>query len=279
MLVTRFAPTPSGYLHAGNAVNAVLVDGLTRAHGGHLVLRIDDFDATRIRPEYVRDVFDSLDWLGITPDDGPRDPGDFADRWSMAAQVEELRSAALALHRDHPGLVFACRCSRRELAGTPDGGAACVAGCRAAGHRLAVGESALRLHVPEGLAVAMGVGVPVPAGDHVLWRRDDLPSYHLGSVLADERLGITDIVRGADLLASSALQRHLAALLPAAGFLAATLHHHDLLTDAGGHKLSKSAGHGAHPMRRDAAALASIRAAAARLAPQIGLPGLPDPSA
>ena len=253
MLVTRIAPTPSGYLHPGNAVNALLTAWLARSErDGRLLLRIDDFDAGRVRPEYLADVFDTLEWLGIVADAGPRDQDDFHAHWSMAGRREEFRAARDRLLAEHPDQVFVCRCSRRTLGA--DG--RCVAGCRQRGEPLIPEQTAVRLAVADDTYVTLGgpdgqhLRVAVPPGDHVLWRRDDLPAYQLGSVVADEALGVTAIVRGADLLASSALQLHLAALLPAPRFAAADLRHHAVLTGPDGSKLSKSAGAQAHPMPR-----------------------------
>ena len=93
MLVTRIAPTPSGFLHVGNAVNAVLTHWLARAHDGRLLLRIDDFDTARARPAYLEDVFRTLDWLEIDIDDGPCGPGDFETSWSMSRRVDQFRGA------------------------------------------------------------------------------------------------------------------------------------------------------------------------------------------
>ena len=266
-LVTRIAPTPSGYLHVGNAVNALLTTWLARAQGGRLLLRIDDFDTVRVRVEYLADVFEVLDWLGIHPDAGPSGPAQFHDTWSMAHRIDRFRSARDRLLDEHPEAVFVCRCSRHDLA---DG--RCTAGCGEAGLPLVAGSSVVRMSVPAGIRVRIGAdSTPVPAGDHVLWRRDDLPAYHLGSVLADEDLGITAIVRGEDLRASSALQLHLAGLLPAPGFLAVDLRHHALLTGPDGSKLSKSAGAQAHPMPRTPAQRDRIRAAARALGAPLGI--------
>jgi glutamyl/glutaminyl-tRNA synthetase len=273
VLVTRIAPTPSGHLHVGNAVNALLTAWLARAQGGRLLLRIDDFDTGRAREAYLADVFATLAWLGITPDEGPSDPADFHARWSMAARTPAFRAAADGLRATHPDLVFACRCSRRALAA-----GACAAGCQEHRLPLAAGTTVLRLHVPPGLAVAVRSAapgapatLPVPAGDHVLWRRDDLPAYHLGSVLADEALGVTAVVRGMDLLESSALQLHLAALLPAPGFARVELRHHALLTDPSGAKLSKSAGAQAHPMLRTPELRARVEGWAELLGAPVGI--------
>ncbi len=240
MLVTRIAPTPSGFLHVGNALNMVLTHWLARAHGGRLLLRIDDFDTGRARAPYLEDVFRTLDWLGIDIDDGPSGPDDFHSSWSMSTRIDRFRQARDGLMGGGHGTIFVCRCSRHDL----DVSGHCVAGCRAQDLALEPGRSALRMSVPGGSAR----GLPLPAGDHVIWRRDDLPAYQLGSVVADEDLGVTAIVRGVDLLESSALQLHLAELLPAPGFRAVDLRHHALLAAPDGQKLSKSAGAQAHPL-------------------------------
>lgn len=274
---TRIAPTPSGYLHAGNAVNILITQWWAHAHDARLILRIDDFDTARIRPEYVRDVFDTLAWLGVDVEEGPTGPADFAARWSMVHRLAAFAEARDRLLAEHPDQVFVCRCSRTAL----DGGR-CVAGCRSASLPRVAGETVVRLAVPPGTSVtprgpagsAPRGELAVPAGDHVLWRRDDLPAYHLGSVLVDEQLGITALIRGVDLLAASALQLHLAALLPAPGFAGAELHHHDLLAAPDGHKLSKSAGAQAHPMARTGAQRARLR----EWAEQIGAPAGIEPA-
>jgi len=240
VLVTRIAPTPSGYLHVGNAVNFVLTHWMARARGGRLLLRIDDFDTGRARPAYLEDVFRTLDWLGIDIDDGPSGPADFHSSWSMSTRIDQFSHARDRLVQAGHDCVFVCRCSRHDL----DADGRCAAGCRGQGLALEPGRSALRISVPAGSER----GLPLQPGDHVLWRRDDLPAYQLGSVVADEDLAVTAIVRGVDLLESSALQLHLAGLLPAPGFQQIDLRHHALLTAPDGHKLSKSAGAQAHPL-------------------------------
>ncbi len=273
-LVTRIAPTPSGFLHVGNAVNMLLAAWWAAAGGGALVLRIDDFDTGRVRREYLSDVFDTLDWLGIAVDAGPRDPQDFEDRWSMTHRRHQFRTAIERLLAERPDSAFVCRCSRREL--SPEG--FCVAGCRSAGHPIRPGVSVVRLHVAAGIAVPVAHGtqpLPVPPGDHVLWRRDDLPAYQLGSVVVDEELGVTAVVRGTDLLESTALQLHLAGLLPAPTFARADVRHHELLRDAQGHKLSKSAGARSAPLHRTA----ELRTQVDRWAVELGSPiGIGPPS-
>ncbi len=192
VLVTRIAPTPSGYLHVGNALNMVLTHWLARARGGRLLLRIDDFDTGRARATYLEDVFRTLDWLRIDIDAGPSGPADFHSSWSMSTRIDQFRRARDQLMAGDHDSVFVCRCSRHAL--DPTG--RCVAGCRERDLALEPGRTALRMSVPAGSAR----GLPLPAGDHVLWRRDDLPAYQLGSVVADEDLAVTAIVRGVDLL-------------------------------------------------------------------------------
>ncbi len=268
MLVTRVAPTPSGYLHPGNAVNMLLTSWLAQAHRGRLLLRIDDFDTGRARPEYRVDVFDVLAWLGGAPDDGPRGPAQFDAEWNMARRTDRFRAALDTLRERHPGRVFTCACSRRQL--SPQG--RCIAGCSQAGLALRPGASCVRLRVPPGVTADLGDRTrAVPPGDHVLWRRDDLPAYQLGSVVADLDLGVTAIVRGIDLLDSSALQRHLAELLGEPRFAAVTLHHHGLVADEDGTKLSKSAGAQAHPMPRTDHLRATITRSAIALGAPLGI--------
>jgi glutamyl/glutaminyl-tRNA synthetase len=264
-LVTRIAPTPSGYLHVGNALNMVLTHWLARARRGRLLLRIDDFDTGRARATYLEDVFRTLDWLRIDIDAGPSGPADFHSSWSMSTRIDQFRRARDQLMAGDHDSVFVCRCSRHDL--DPTG--RCVAGCRERDLALEPGRTALRMSVPAGSAR----GLPLPAGDHVLWRRDDLPAYQLGSVVADEDLAVTAIVRGVDLLASSALQLHLAGTLPAPGFAGVDLRHHALLGAPDGHKLSKSAGAQAHPLEHTPELRAQVMTWAGALGAPIGITG------
>ncbi|MCU0263222.1 MAG: glutamate--tRNA ligase family protein [Candidatus Nanopelagicales bacterium] len=263
MLVTRIAPTPSGYLHVGNAVNMVLTSWLARGHGGRLLLRIDDFDTGRARADYLEDVFRTLDWLGITIDEGPSGPDEFHCAWSMSTRIDRFRAVRDQLMADQNASVFVCRCSRRAL----DPAGRCAAGCREQRLPLEPGGTALRIRVPAGSAR----GLPLPPGDHVLWRRDDLPAYQLGSVVADEDLGVTAIVRGVDLVASSALQLHLAGLLATPRFRQVDLRHHALVTAPDGHKLSKSAGAQAHPLEHSDRLRAQLHDWARALGASLGI--------
>ena len=158
-MITRFAPTPSGYLHLGNAVNAQLIAWLAAAEDGTIALRIDDMDAPRYRSEYVRDIFETLDWLGIAWQLGPTDESDFEAHHSLRRRTERYRAELTAARERGLGL-YACRCSRSQLSGPPSGG--CPGGCREADHSHVVGETSIRAIVPADVCPEIG--------DVVLWR-------------------------------------------------------------------------------------------------------------
>ncbi|MDX2135481.1 MAG: glutamate--tRNA ligase family protein [Saprospiraceae bacterium] len=248
----RLAPTPSGYLHAGNALNFLLVH--RAAHAVHpparVLLRIDDLDDARKRPEYVQDVFDTLRWLGISWDEGPEDAADFETRWSQHVRLSHYH-AALDLLRQ-TGLLFACRKSRKDLAAhgeqyPPD--------FRDQGLGLDDPDVAWRIRTP--------AGFPLP--DFVVRRRDGVPAYQVASLVDDRLFGITHLVRGADLEGSTAAQRYLAECLGWRDFLSVLVYHHPLLAGADGQKLSKSAGAQGRPLRDSGRAPAELNELAERL--------------
>lgn len=239
-MLTRIAPTPSGFLHEGNRLNFRVTADLAKSLGAALALRIDDADATRYRREYAEDIFATLHDMGIAWTVGPSDVDDFEQHWSQRAKTEFYREQ---LHEAiASGLpVYACACSRAQQAGPASGG--CAGGCRSRSLALEPGRTALRVAIDVDTEVTMGEEV-VPLGeamgDFVIWRRDDLPAYQLVSVLEDRDLGVTHIVRGRDLLSSSAAQVHLAQWTGAPNVAEAFYVHHELVTDSAGAKLSKS---------------------------------------
>lgn len=240
MPLTRIAPTPSGFLHEGNRHNFRLTATLAAEAGADLALRIDDADASRYRREYAEDVFVTLEGMGIAWTVGPRDVDDFEAHWSQRLKTEHYRAQlAGAIARGLP--VYACTCTRSVQHGPAVGG--CVGGCRHQELPLEPGATALRTALEPGAEVNVG-GEVVPLadsmGDFILWRRDDLPAYQIVSVIEDRDLGTTLIVRGRDLMGSSAAQCYLAPWFAADNVAAATYVHHDLLVDASGVKLSKS---------------------------------------
>ena len=239
MFRTRLAPTPSGYLHAGNAVNFLIAWKLARSHGGSVLLRIDDLDHERVRPEYIEDIFRSLEWLGIDWDEGPGGPEDFHSDWSQQQRLE--RYSALAGRLRDAGHLFACTCSRT---------AADRCECRNRGLSFDLSGVTWRLNTgaactstfntwPTGKrTVDLSASMPEP----VLRQRDGRAAYQLASLSDDVHWNIDLVVRGEDLLASTACQMHLARLLGLDTFTRARFVHHTLLPDASGGKLSKSAG-------------------------------------
>lgn len=239
-MLARLAPTPSGYLHEGNLANFHLTREVAREAGAALALRIDDADASRYRREYVDNIFVVLTEQGFDWTIGPRDTEDFESNWSQRNRTAEYFARLVDL--SHAGIPsYACTCSRTDMSGVPRGG--CPGGCRDRRTPLVAGSSALRVHVPAGTDVMVGdreVRLDEALGDFVVWRRDGLPAYQWVSLLEDERLGTTHIVRGEDLIASSAAQAYLARALGIAHVADATYVHHPLVLDAQGRKLSKS---------------------------------------
>lgn len=241
---TRLAPTPSGYLHAGNAINFLLSAMMARALGAELRLRIDDLDAERIRPAFIDDIFVSLEWLGIRWATGPRDRRDHELRFSQADRVPlYLEHAALLKEQ---GDLYACTCSRTSLHRRP-------CDCRQRGLHFDRRDAAWRLHFPPDAMVRMEVMMADPVllapaslmPDPVIRQRPDLggrPSYQIASLVDDAEHGTTFIVRGQDLLASTACQLYLADRLGLESFKRVRFLHHPLLTDEAGDKLSKSDG-------------------------------------
>jgi glutamyl-tRNA synthetase len=269
-VITRLAPTPSGFLHAGNAVNFQLVAWLAEKATGEVVLRIDDIDAPRYRAAYVDDVLHVLDWLGIAWHRGPRTVAGFETTYSMRRRTDYYREQ-LDLLAGSALEVYACTCSRTQLQGAVPG--ECPGGCRARGLALVTGESALRVHVPPRLTVDVAgrpISVAERMGDFVVWRRDGTPAYHLASVIEDRDLGVTHIVRGEDLVDSTAAQVLLASAIGASSVAGAVYVHHPLITDPSGAKLSKSR-LSAGPMARSVALRDEVRRMAARIGAPLGI--------
>lgn len=246
MLLTRFAPTPSGYLHLGNAFSFIITWLTARLQDGKILLRIDDLDNERFRPEYLDDIFYSLEWLGLDYDLGPFGVADFHARWSQHRRIELYRQA---LNRLQPHL-FACTCSRKTLQQTsPDG--QYRGNCIGKDIPFETPQTALRLFTPPARTVLFrqaGKNKPLQALPYeylrhpVLRRKDGLPAYQLASVTDDCLFGVNWVVRGADLFASTVAQVYIAECLQEPHFGQITFLHHPLLTDANGAKLSKSAG-------------------------------------
>lgn len=243
MIVTRFAPSPNGPLHLGHAWSAIIAHDLAKERDGHFLLRIEDIDGTRSRPELAEEFRADLAWLGLEWREVPAQSTRLA---SYRAAAERLKQA---------GLLYPCRCTRGEIAaaaselgpdgplypGTCKGKAIDPAGDVA--WRLDMTEAARRVCPLEWVDELAGVQQACPEmfGDVVLLRKEAPASYHLAATLDDAHDGVTLVTRGMDLFAASHLHRLLQALLV---LPVPTWHHHRLLLDRDGRKLAKRRGSG-----------------------------------
>lgn len=244
---TRIAPTPSGYLHLGNALSFLVTAALAQKTGAGILLRIDDLDQQRARPEYVQDIFDTLRFLEISWDEGPRHREEYETRYGQVHRLALYHKALNQLREE--GHLFACTCSRTEvLRQSPDGtypGTCCDKGIP-----LDTPSVSWRLHTSAEQTVqvkhldgsATTASLPKDMHYFVVRKKDGMPAYQLTSVVDDLHYGVDLIVRGADLWPSTLAQLCLASLLREPRFGEASFCHHPLLTDANGVKLSKSAG-------------------------------------
>ncbi len=256
-LRSRFAPTPSGYLHEGNAYSFIMTWLMVRRAGGQIVLRIDDLDAARKRPEFVEDIFASLEWLGLDYDEGPSGPTSFETEFSQRHRID-LYEAALFRLRDSDQC-FPCACTRASVRQTSDGFH--PPACRSAGTSFEDADIAWRVPTPDesvNWCDADGrqhaVLLDKSLRDVVVRRKGGLPAYQLASLVDDCHFRINHIVRGEDLLESTAAQRMLASKLGDDKFLQAEFFHHPLVLDGEGEKLAKSDGAISLKSMRDAQA-------------------------
>jgi glutamyl/glutaminyl-tRNA synthetase len=240
---TRIAPTPSGYLHLGNVLSFALTAGLARRSGASILLRIDDLDRERVSREYVEDIFETLVFLGIPWDEGPRDMEEYERAWSQVHRLGLYREALERLRES--GKVFACGCSRSKILRESREGAY-PGTCREKGMSLDTKGCSWRVRTEgAGLGAEMtigGAGLPVEMTDFVVRKKDGYPAYQLTSVIDDLYFGVDLVVRGDDLRASTAAQRWLAGELGFDEFGRVRIYHHPLLMESGDEKLSKSAG-------------------------------------
>jgi glutamyl/glutaminyl-tRNA synthetase len=235
--IGRLAPTPSGYLHVGNAVNFVLTWLLVRQAGGTLHLRIDDLDRARLRRPYLENIFRVIDWLRIDYDAGPSGSDDFLRHYSQLLYLPEYNQTLRRLSQ-RPGLVYASQRSRTGA--VPEAPVALYTPGVAWRAKMTPGTT---IGWEDGWQQTLQVPLSAEMPDFIIRKKDGVVAYQLASVLDDLRLGTTLIVRGLDLRPSTATQLWLAAQLPeTSGFNAQRIrfYHHALLTDQAGQKLSKS---------------------------------------
>ncbi len=269
MFVTRFAPSPNGHLHLGHAYSAITAFDLARSNNGRFLLRIEDIDGARSRPELCDEFRKDLDWLGLEWDEVP----------AQSTRLDSYDSAVTSLIRR--GLLYRCTCTRAQI------GAATLLGgsegplypgtCKGTETDPAL-PAVMRLDLDKAMT---NVGEliwtdeehgaivcdPRDFGDVVLVRKDEPASYHLAATLDDAADGVTHVTRGSDLFAASHVHRLLQELLD---LPIPHWHHHALLLDTDGRKLAK---------RRNSASLADLRNAGEDgrlLAEQLRLRRLPS---
>ena len=258
----RFAPSPNGYLHLGHALSALLNFEMAREAGGRFLLRIEDIDAARCRPEFEAAIYEDLAWLGLTWEEPVRRQSDHLDAYAVA--LKTLEAAGLIYPSFESRAEIARLVEARERDGPwprdPDGaplypGDAKMLSAAERARRIAAGEPyALRLDTKAALErigpldwTETGKGpagetgtvmaAPLAWGDPVLARKETPTSYHLSVVIDDAMQGVTHVVRGQDLFWSTSLHRLLQALLE---LPMPVYHHHRLILGKDGRKLSKS---------------------------------------
>ena len=251
-VISRFAPSPTGRLHLGHAWSAVRSHDLARSAGGRFLLRIEDIDPGRSRPEHIATIIEDLEWLGLSWDGEP----------VLQSQRLHLYQAALD-HLKAMGLAYPCFCTRAEIAAEIAASASAPHGpdgplypgtCRALSaderKRRAAEPHAWRLDTAQAMRIAgplawydqgarRVVAEPEIYGDVVLARKDAPTSYHLAVTVDDAAQGVTDVVRGEDLFAATHVHRLLQALL---GLQPPRYHHHAVITGPDGKRLAKRSG-------------------------------------
>jgi len=283
-VVTRFAPSPTGFLHLGHAHSALAGWRRAREAGGRFLLRIEDIDQGRCRPEFEAAIPEDLAWLGLDWDGPVRRQSEHWDDYRAALAVLEGQ-----------GLIYPCFCTRREIlaevaamqsaphgpADTPDGTPLYPGTCRRLSPqeraaRLAEGRPyALRLDMAEAMRrtgpltwtdelAGKQAARPERLGDVVLARKETPTSYHLAVTVDDQIQGVTVVTRGRDLFEATHVHRLLQGLL---GYRVPVWRHHALLTDSEGRRLAK---------RSDAAAIRAYRAQGRSAAEVRALAGFPD---
>jgi glutamyl-tRNA synthetase len=256
----RIAPSPTGYLHLGHARTFLIARDRAEKVNGHLVFRNEDLDPDRCRPEFVSAMYEDLRWLGFRWKEGPDCGGPFGP-YSQSERRDLYLKAWLEL-RDR-GFIYPCTCSRRELSVSAiapnenDDEPIYPGKCRSrnASNCPTPRGANWRFRVPDAEQITFNdlhlgpqlYHAGTDFGDFVIWRRDDVPAYQLACVVDDHAMRITEVVRGADLLKSTARQL---LLYRALGWKAPQFYHCDLVRDDAGVRLAK---------RHDALSIRALR--------------------
>lgn len=263
----RLAPSPTGWLHLGHARTFWTAQLRARESSGTLVLRIEDIDRARCKTEYLNGLYEDMQWFGLTWSEGPDCGGPFGP-YLQSQRVESYRAALDRLKQKR--LVYPCTCSRQDVLRAVSAPHAnnedeplypgtCRPNNRVQSREEIPGEATRvnwRFQVPDGEVISFADSHFGPQafiagkdfGDFVLWRHDDIPSYQLAVVIDDAAMDITEVVRGADLLKSTARQL---LLYRALDLNPPAFHHCPLVTDSSGVRLAK---------RHDSLSLRALRA-------------------
>jgi glutamyl-tRNA synthetase len=255
----RFAPSPTGHLHLGHARTFWVAQERAQARGGVLILRNEDLDSTRFKMEFVREIIEDLRWFGFEWSEGPDVGGQFAP-YNQSERMEFYRAVLEKLRAGN--FVYPCTCSRKDIRDAVHAPHAeddeliypgtCRANCEPeVGNR----KFSWRLRVPDSETISLADGnfgeqkfvAGKDFGDFVVWRGDDVPAYQLACVVDDAAMHITEVVRGADLLVSTARQ---ILLYRALGLPPPKFFHCELMLDEKGGRLAK---------RHDALSLRKLR--------------------
>ncbi len=239
---SRIAPTPSGFLHLGNVFSFVLTWLIVRQAEGYLFLRIDDLDLQRRRVEYLDDIFGTLEWLGLDYDEGASGTTDFLQHFSQETRLSDYENLLTQL-LENKANIFSCSCSRADI---QRNNGSCIGSC--SDNKSSINGTAWRIEVPSApiifqdiLKGEMQVSLAEKMQNFVLRRKDAMPAYQLCSLSDDLRYGINLVVRGEDLVDSTAAQLFLAQLIGRNEFTNAHFLHHSLLYEKDQvRKMSKS---------------------------------------
>ncbi|MEM8895878.1 MAG: glutamate--tRNA ligase family protein [Bacteroidota bacterium] len=246
-VISRIAPTPSGYLHLGNLYNFVLTWLHVKMRNGRLLLRIDDLDQARVRDQYLDDIFKTLEWLDIDVDQGPSGTDDFKKNHSQTLRVDDYKKTVDRLRQNSK--TFYCNCSRKDLErlspyrlyqGTCLNKNLAFSFAQTA-LRIATNEqSVISIQEPDGTSEPVSIHRLMPYA--VLVKKDGVPSYQVASLTDDINAGVNFLVRGKDLWTSSLTQTYLAQVAKLETFQTIRFIHHDLIQGRDEQKLSKSQG-------------------------------------
>jgi glutamyl-tRNA synthetase len=258
----RLAPSPTGFLHLGHARTFWIAQQRAKENGGELILRNEDLDATRFKMEFVDAMLEDLRWFGFAWSEGPDIGGKFAP-YNQSERMNFYRAALEKLRAEN--FIYPCTCSRKDIqqavtAPHAEGDEPIYPGtCRtkfpSANSNLPSAKFNWRFRVPDSETISFADGnfgeqkfvAGKDFGDFVVWRHDDVPAYQLACVVDDAAMGISEVVRGADLLVSTARQ---ILIYRALGFSPPNFFHCALMLDEKGERLAK---------RHDALSLRKLR--------------------